>query len=346
MPDPLELPPLNITERFLKYAHENHLSVHDAYNRSEVKKVFGSEKTSAFEAITKDPMIRRHLYGEDPNAFDPLPGGANVGFGRLCRYSPVKTSRSALLSLFYIAFGSCRASVDGAELHLERGDFLFVSPMRSFSLDMNRDDLLVMFLGVRTSAFLGPFSALTSGPDALSDYFSRVACERAPASYLILRTYDDARPREIMEALRRESVAADCYSPRMFDVCFEWLMTELCRTRYPDYSASNLNDSRAMQIIGYMSRNLDTVTLRSVAENFNYSTSYICRLISASTGSTFSKLLTDLKLQRACILLKENRIGIDRISELLGYSDISSFYRAFRRVYNCTPVEYRKKNMS
>lgn len=345
MSDCLELPPLNITERFLKYAYENHLSVHDAYNADVLKAVFGSEKASAFKTLTNDPVIRRYLGQDDPNALDPLESGVNTAFGRILRYSPRKASASTLLAMFYVAFGSCQAQVDDDKLQLCRGDFLFVTPMHSFWIDACNDDCLVFFLGIRTEAFWGPFSALTDGPDGLSDYFSRVAYKRDLMNCLLIRTYDDMRPRTIMEAMHRETSVGNLYSPRMINICFEWLMTELCRTHYTDYSASSVSDSRALQIIGYISQNLDSVTLKAVADNFNYSKSYICRLISQSTGTTFSKLLTELRLKRACDLLKENRMGIDLISEILGYSDISSFYRVFRRVYNCTPVEYRKRNM-
>lgn len=119
-------------------------------------------------------------------------------------------------------------------------------------------------------------------------------------------------------------------------------MTDLSRTHLSTQNAKNSGDSRALQIIEYLSENLKTATLDSAAAHFNYSASYTYRLITTGTGLSFSKLLTSLRMQRACALLRENALGIDHISEAVGYANISSFYRVFRRFYNCTPVEYRR----
>ena len=52
-------------------------------------------------------------------------------------------------------------------------------------------------------------------------------------------------------------------------------------------------------------------------------------------------LRAGISLQEGVSLLREDALGIDHISEAVGYASISSFYRVFRRFYGCTPVEYR-----
>ena len=334
-------PPLHAPEQFLKYAHDNALSIREAYRQEVLRRLFGSERASAYEALTNDTVIQRFLGKLDLGQTDPLNESVNIRFGRMQRYSPIRPSRTGLLSVFYLAFGGCTAQIDSVPATLEKGDFLFVSPERCFSFDLNRDDCLLLFLAVKVHAFWGPFSVLTSAADGLSDYFSRVAHAQSPAPFLRIRTYDDPRPKTILEAIRRESETNDAYSSRMTEICFEWLMTELSRTHLSEQNAGSAGDSRAMQIVDYLSQNLKTATLSSAAAHFNYSASYTCRLISASTGASFSKLLTSLRMQRACALLRENALGIDHISEAVGYASISSFYRVFRRFYGCTPVEYR-----
>lgn len=326
----------------MKYAHDNSLTIRETYRPDILRELFGSERSSSYETLTNDTVIQRFLGLLDIGQEDPLDENVNIRFGRMQRYSPVRLNRTGLLGVFYLAFGHCAARVDASLMELEKGDFLFVSPGHSFLFDLNRDDCILLFLAVKPHAFWGPFSALTSTADGLSEYFSRVAHTQSPAPFLRLRTYDDPRPGTILDAIRRESESADAYSSRMTELCFSWLMTELSRTHLSAQNAESIGDSRVLQIIEYLCETLKTATLGSTAAHFNYSASYTSRLIAAGTGISFSKLLTSLRMKRACALLRENALGIDHISEAVGYANISSFYRVFRRFYSCTPVEYRR----
>src|SRR5262245_36929428 len=61
-------------------------------------------------------------------------------------------------------------------------------------------------------------------------------------------------------------------------------------------------------------------------------------------GTSFRGIRDELLRQRAKELLSERRVPIAEVSFLLGYSDPSSFHRAFRRWTGFTPAEWRKTN--
>lgn len=59
-------------------------------------------------------------------------------------------------------------------------------------------------------------------------------------------------------------------------------------------------------------------------------------------GLTFNALLDSIRYEAAVHHLQEGRMEIEAIAFLLGYSEVSPFYRAFRRWAGCTPAEYRR----
>lgn len=63
----------------------------------------------------------------------------------------------------------------------------------------------------------------------------------------------------------------------------------------------------------------------------------------SAEGTSYRELLDRLRHERAVRLLDERRVAIAEIAFLLGFEDLSSFYRAFRRWTGVTPAAYRQK---
>lgn len=80
----------------------------------------------------------------------------------------------------------------------------------------------------------------------------------------------------------------------------------------------------------------------SVAAGLSMSVRTLHRTLAAE-GTTFSQILDQYRHERAVQALADERIGIAEIAFALGFSELSSFYRAFRRWTGCTPAEYRAR---
>lgn len=62
----------------------------------------------------------------------------------------------------------------------------------------------------------------------------------------------------------------------------------------------------------------------------------------ALEGTTYGALLDQLRHERALALLVDGRTSIAEVAFLLGFAELSSFYRAFRRWTGLTPAAYRR----
>ncbi|MBN8673846.1 MAG: AraC family transcriptional regulator [Chitinophagales bacterium] len=66
------------------------------------------------------------------------------------------------------------------------------------------------------------------------------------------------------------------------------------------------------------------------------------RFFSQRTRKTFSGYITELRLHKACKLLKENELSVTSICYDCGFNNVSNFNRQFLKEYKMSPVKYRK----
>ena len=106
-----------------------------------------------------------------------------------------------------------------------------------------------------------------------------------------------------------------------------------------EYKRQHLPTSTTLidQIIEYIESHSDSVTLHDVASHFGYHPVYISRLLPKKTRKTFSVLLNESRMRRAKLLLKHTDLSIEKISDMLGYSNSSNFYKAFKQYYGTSP---------
>lgn len=87
---------------------------------------------------------------------------------------------------------------------------------------------------------------------------------------------------------------------------------------------------------------LETITLKSLAEEINLSQRQVQRHIKKIHNTTFKKKLNELRIEKAKILLLESDLPVAQISKEVGYKSSSYFDKVFRELENMSPNEYRQ----
>lgn len=108
------------------------------------------------------------------------------------------------------------------------------------------------------------------------------------------------------------------------------------------YSSTNVNDS-FKDMLEYINNHYcdKNITLKMLSNEFNLNTTYICDLFKKIVNKTFSNYLTELRMTRACSLLKYSSLPIYEIAEQVGY-ETYYFNTIFKKTHLCTPTQYRK----
>lgn len=108
--------------------------------------------------------------------------------------------------------------------------------------------------------------------------------------------------------------------------------------------SSATNGKFMRSVVALMKERLgENLTLKDFSKHFPFSASYFGFLIKEKSGQTFGELLTGLRMERACELLKEPGIKIYEVADQVGYRYLPYFSRQFKEKFGMTPLEYRKK---
>jgi YesN/AraC family two-component response regulator len=98
------------------------------------------------------------------------------------------------------------------------------------------------------------------------------------------------------------------------------------------------------QIIEYINTNFDKkITLEELSNKFFLHETYICSLFAKHLGKTYTQYVRELRMDKACELIKNTQISISRVATLSGYADYFYFNKLFKKNYGVTPSQYRKK---
>ena len=85
------------------------------------------------------------------------------------------------------------------------------------------------------------------------------------------------------------------------------------------------------------------VCLKDAAQAVYLSPKYLSRIFKQSTGKSFSEYKLKIKIEKARELLSKTGYNVNQIAEKLGYKNVESFIRLFKKLAEYTPTEYRKK---
>ncbi|MFL6559170.1 MAG: helix-turn-helix domain-containing protein, partial [Bacillus sp. (in: firmicutes)] len=100
--------------------------------------------------------------------------------------------------------------------------------------------------------------------------------------------------------------------------------------------------------ISYMEANFSNSYLRleDVAQYVDRNPSYFSHLLMTKTGSSFTELLSALRMKEAKRLLIETNKPIQEISDLAGYQNSNYFSRMFKEFVGTSPREFRMNTVN
>ena len=103
------------------------------------------------------------------------------------------------------------------------------------------------------------------------------------------------------------------------------------------------NTSRQDKLLVWIGENISDENLCAVmaSERFNLSERSIYAMVKESTGRSFNEYVLDLRMRKAGRLLCSTSDSVAEVAQSCGYPAESTFYRVFKKYYNCTPKQYR-----
>jgi two-component system response regulator YesN len=85
----------------------------------------------------------------------------------------------------------------------------------------------------------------------------------------------------------------------------------------------------------------EDISLQRVAEQVNLTHHYLSGLFKTVEGQNYSDFVTDSRMNKAKLLLKESSLKIHEIARLTGYVSAKHFMNVFKQRVGTTPSDYR-----
>ena len=97
------------------------------------------------------------------------------------------------------------------------------------------------------------------------------------------------------------------------------------------------------EIIIYVNENIyQSLTIEEICHKFSISRSSLQTLFKNNLSVAPKQYISDLKLSKSKLLIKESMYTISEISSMLGFTSIHYFSRKFKQQYGLTPTDYAK----
>ena len=108
-------------------------------------------------------------------------------------------------------------------------------------------------------------------------------------------------------------------------------------------NGASQNNFIIKRVTGYIDAHyMDALSIESLADAVYLTPTYLCVLFKKHTGKTVNSYLTEVRLEKAKELLRQDNLHLQDICYKVGYLSPSYFSRLFRKYYGQTPSEYRE----
>ena len=99
----------------------------------------------------------------------------------------------------------------------------------------------------------------------------------------------------------------------------------------------------AQAAIQYIAENCTRydLSLDMVADEFNITPTYLCRIIKQQMGISYKEYLTGLRMDAAKKMLREEDASVADVCQRIGYTNVSHFIKVFQKSEGITPARYR-----
>lgn len=233
--------------------------------------------------------------------------------------------------LHVILQGSCEIEVDDTPITLRTGQAAIIQPGVFHAALSNTEPFLRFTLGF-----------FVQDPSLLSSAFP----EGQP--YIIFDTSEDMQ-QLCFSILRENDYPNPCFGQEMISVLLSQLWILIFRAILPEKAFSqnstqaSFSDIRTIELFFSGDSKQKKCTRRELAELLHCSERQVNRVLLQLYGMNFRQKKQQTRMDRAKFFLRNTDKKISEICSLVGYSDETTFYKAFKENCQMTPQEFRRR---
>lgn len=219
---------------------------------------------------------------------------------------------------------------------IREGEMYIGQPFSGYALRGNEErEIVIVGVLVQKQAFYRDFLQVMMADEELTRFFLESRNDRFADSFRHLHGLPAQPVRSILEAMMCEYANEGDGSQKVLKP-LALSLAEVCARQH---ALEHPGDDQGLeaQVRRYLNANLATASLGEAARLMGYHPNYLSQLVRKECGQTFSSLLSDMRMERADLLLRTTPLPVEEVAGLVGYPSTSNFYRAYRRAFGHSP---------
>jgi len=251
------------------------------------------------------------------------------------------------VEVIYMVQGITTHIVNGDTLTLKEGEFLFLNQNCTHeNLPACKGDIAVNFI-ILPEFFDKAFEMLNNDNSLVRDFLlTCLNSKNSKAQYLYFKVSKVQPIRNLAENLIWSLVNNQLNQHNIIQITMGLLLLELSNyMELVEMKDDDYDNKLLLRVLNYIEKNYASASLQELSDEYNYKMYWFSKEIKKLTGKTFKQLLQEKRMKQCCYYLENTNIPIAEISNLVGYSNVSYFYRIFNETFNMSPKEYRDKHL-
>ena len=323
-----------------------------------------------FDKYIRKNTAREEFYLENPNNTSPLYKklkkkivngkkiiifevdklkSKEISMMRDSRYTSGPFHCHSNVNLNYIYSGKCTYIIDNEELTLYQGDVcIFDKNVVRAKTEIEENDI-IFNISMSNDYFSSSLSKRIHEQSILASFIiNSLSMNKMHDNYIVFRTGKNDKIIYLFNQVLLEYHNKNKYSKEIIQSYIDIIFIELLRLYDLNHNKHivKINGDTSniiFEILNYIESFYNDCTIEKMAKLFGYHPKYLSSLIKEKTGKNFKELQLIQRMNIASSYLKNTNYSIQEISEEVGFSNQTFFYKKFFKFYNMTPKEFRNQ---
>ena len=247
------------------------------------------------------------------------------------------------IEMIYMCSGSTTHIVNGATITLNCGELLILSQNAIQEiLPASKEDVAINFI-ILPEFFDQSLNMMGTEKSLIRDFI--VGCLKSSDSslpFLHFKVSSVLPIQNLVENLAWTIVNNIQNKRLMNQITMGLLFLQLMNHTDKIEAGKNAYEQEMLIIVlQYIEEHYKDGELTVLANQMGCELTWLSKLIKKVAGSTYTELVQQKRLNKACYLLKTTQLSIIDISLAVGYDNFSYFHRLFKQTYGVSPRTYR-----
>jgi len=290
--------------------------------------------SSRGDTMEKSNYHLNKTFFKNPLQYDGL---SVVQIGRMfCKSTTVINTHMHFnrYELTVVSDGEGLIYTNGVPTRVKKGDIYLSMPCDAHKIETDPEKLLKFDF----------FAFVVDGSSLAQEFEKQAQNYTSPNT----RVFRDDRIRPLINNAIAELSEGEIYKNELLTCLFRQILIYTFRGfrgKKPERHASEGSNAEVLchRLMNYIDTHIFTMkNLQELSGATDYSYGYLSVLFKSTTSITLSAYFQEKKLDTARMLLLDNKLTVTETAEMLNYSSVYAFSKAFRSYYGVSPRKFIK----